>query len=87
MKTSFTTVSLFFAAAFPGSLVATALGLPLPAALDPGTTFGIFVAAFTVLTVLGDYARPPVRSRAFASGADSANPATAHGTEERRLAA
>lgn len=88
MKT-FTAVSLLFAAALPGSLVATALGLPLPTVLDPGTAFGLFVAAFTLLTVFGDYARISAKPLALAPDATSAGQASATtlATEERRLAA
>ncbi|MCX6951994.1 MAG: hypothetical protein NTV51_07490 [Verrucomicrobia bacterium] len=92
MKTSFTAFSLILAAGFPGSLLAEFAGVSLPAALEPGTTFGVAVAVLTLLTAFSDYTRHPSALVAGAAGAtrDSALASatrTDAATEERRLAA
>jgi hypothetical protein len=83
MKTSFTIVSLLLAVGLPGSLLAELAGISLPDAVDVGTMLGIFVAALTLLTLVGDYARPATRSLTTTLSRAVA----ARATEERRLAA
>jgi len=89
MKTSFTALSFILAAGFPASLIAEFAGVSLPTILEPGTTFGIAVAALTLLTAFFDYGRHPSLLADVARRTSALAPTTLSGTasEERRLAA
>ena len=89
MKNSFPSLLLIAAAAFPCSLLAAIAGLPWPAALDAGHTFGAFVAVLILLIAFADYARRPAPLRAHALPTTAVNASFRRATagEERRLAA
>ena len=80
------TILLIAAAAFPCSLFAALAGLPWPAALDAGHTFGAFVTMLILLIAFADYARRPAPLPTSALPTTAVNASAHRATSEFRRA-